>query len=71
MGSLQLMILPDPLLFEVNVRNRQSAEFRNPQSRVKQDEDSGIADIVKLPSMVERPEFDKHILSHPDLKFHH
>ena len=30
-----------------------------------------FGDIVKLLSMVERPEFDKHILSHPDLKFHH
>ena len=30
-----------------------------------------LADIVKLLSMVERPEFDKDILSHPGLKFHH
>lgn len=30
-----------------------------------------FADIVKPLFMVERPEFDKHILSHPDLKFHH
>ena len=32
---------------------------------------SGIADIVKLLSIVERPEFDKSILSYSGPDFHH
>ena len=38
-SSLQLMIHPDSLLFEVNIRNRQSAELRNTQACIKKDED--------------------------------
>ena len=47
-GTLQLVIHPNPLFLEVDVRDGQSAEFRYTQARIEQDVDS----IVILTEML-------------------
>jgi len=46
--SLQLMIDPDSFLFEINVPDCQTAEFRNTQASIEQDIDSIIILAVIL-----------------------